>query len=185
MSLGDNFDNVLQAARVGAEWAWVELYRDLSPSVLRYIRAHGAKEPEDVLGEVFVGVVRSLASFNGNESAFRAWVFRSARNAIIDSWRRNSRQPIVFMSDDMIIDTGSADSAEAEVMQRLAYDKVMRVLSKLTEHQREVVFLRVLVGLSVEEVAQVVGKSSGSVKALQVRGLAALRREISREAVSK
>lgn len=75
MSLGVNFPSVLDAARTGAEWAWTAIYRDLSPAVLRYLRARGAREPEDVLGEVFLQVVRSISHFSGEEHDFRAWVF--------------------------------------------------------------------------------------------------------------
>lgn len=185
MPLGPNFDSVLQAARVGADWAWTRIYRDLSPSVLRYLKAQGAKEPEDLLGEVFVSIVRSLSTFAGTETEFRAWVFTCARNRLIDSWRRDGRRPVEYVPDEQLAAAGQAESAESEAMRRLAYERVQATLSRLSVYQREVIFLRVVVGLSIEEVAQVLGRSSGSVKSLQSRGLATLRREISREAVSK
>jgi RNA polymerase sigma-70 factor (ECF subfamily) len=183
--LGPNFESCLQAARVGADWAWTQIYRDLSPSVLRYLRAQGAKEPEDLLGDVFVCVVKSLPTFDGGEPEFRSWVFKCARNSLIDSWRRAGRRPVVYVPDELLGSAGQADSAEAEAMRRLAYERVRATLGKLSRHQCEVIFLRVVAGLSIEEVAHVLGRSSGSVKSLQSRGLAALRREISREAVSK
>lgn len=185
MPLGPNFESVLQAARVGADWAWAQIYRDLSPSVLRYLRAQGAKEPEDLLGEVFVCIVRSLPGFTGDESDFRAWTFTCARNCLIDAWRRDGRRPLEYVPDEILMSAAESDSAEAEVMRRLAYKRVVATLATLTSHQREIIFLRIVVGLSIDEVARVLGRSSGSVKSLQSRGLAALRREISREAVSK
>lgn len=183
MPIGSNFENVVQAARVGADWAWVVIYRDLSPSVLRYLQARGAKEPEDLLGEVFVAVVRSLPSFEGTESEFRAWVFRIARNSLIDSWRRSGRRPIEYLPDELLVSAGEAESAESAAMRRLAYERVSANLRKLSDRQREVIFLRIVVGLSIQEVAHVLGRSPGSVQSLQSRGLAALRREMSRKAV--
>lgn len=185
MPLGPNFETVIQAARVGADWAWTQIYRDLSPSVLRYLRARGAKEPEDLLGEVFVSVVRALPTFEGGETEFRAWVFKCARNSFIDSWRREGRRPVEYVPDELLANVGQAESAESEAMRRHSYERVRAILGGLSDYQREVIFLRVIVGLSIEEVACVLGRSCGSVKSLQSRGLAALRREISREAVSK
>jgi RNA polymerase sigma-70 factor (ECF subfamily) len=185
MPLGSNFETVLQAARVGADWAWAQIYRDLSPSVLRYLQAQRAKEPEDLLGEVFVCVVRSLPTFEGGEADFRAWVFKCARNCLVDSWRRDGRRPVEYVSEELLTGIGQAESAEAEVVRRVAYERVRVTLGRLSDRQRDVIFLRVIVGLSIEEVACVLGRSCGSVKSLQSRGLARLRREMSREAVSK
>jgi RNA polymerase sigma factor (sigma-70 family) len=185
VALGSNFEGVLQAARLGADWAWTQIYRDLSPSVLRYLRAQGAKEPEDLLGDVFLCIVRAIATFEGTEPEFRAWVFKCSRNALIDSWRREGRRPVEYVPSELLVGAGEADSAEAEAMRRLAYDRVQATLGTLSRHQREVIFLRVVAGLSIDEVAIVLGRSPGSVKSLQSRGLATLRREISREAVSK
>jgi len=71
----EDYASVIQAALSGAEWAWTALYRDLAPRILRYLRAHGAREPEDVLGEVFVLIVRNLPRFEGGGREFRAWAF--------------------------------------------------------------------------------------------------------------
>jgi RNA polymerase sigma-70 factor (ECF subfamily) len=185
MSLGPNFETVLQAARLGADWAWTQIYRDLSPSVLRYLRAHGAREPEDLLGEVFLSVVRALPTFGGAEQDFRAWVFKCARNVLIDAWRREGRRPVEYVPDELLADAGQAESAEGEAMRRLAFERTRVALNRLSEHQREVIFLRVIVGMSIDEVAKVLDRSSGSVKSLQSRGIATLRREFLRKPVSK
>jgi DNA-directed RNA polymerase specialized sigma24 family protein len=77
--LGTQFPEVLAAARTGAEWAWISIYRDLSPVVLGYLRARRATEPEDLLGEVFLQVARDLPAFDGSERDFRAWAFVRSR----------------------------------------------------------------------------------------------------------
>jgi RNA polymerase sigma factor (sigma-70 family) len=183
VALGEDFERVLRAARLGEEWAWAAIYRDLSPFVLRYLKAHGACEPEDLLGEVFVGVVRKVGAFDGREADFRAWVFTIARNRLTDEWRRRRRDPCQpVIADDLEDLRGSA--AEEDVSERDAIRHVVSVIERLSTDQRDVLFLRIVAGLTVEEVARVVAKSPGAVKALQVRGLEAIRREISREAVS-
>lgn len=184
MTIGPDFDTVLQAARVGAEWAWTSLYRDMSPPVLRYLRAHGVRSAEDLLGDTFVQVVRGLPGFSGGEPQFRAWVFAVARNRMLDEFRREKRRPVEYVGPDDLHALDVAPSAEDEAMRRIAHDRVRLTLSHLTRDQRDVVFLRVIAGLSIEEVAQVLGKNGGAVKSLQMRGLAAIRREISGEAVS-
>lgn len=184
MTIGPNFLTVLQAARLGAEWAWTELYRDLSPRVLRYLRAHGAFEAEDLLGEVFVSVVRKIAEFDGGEEQFRAWVFTIARNRLFDQARVSARRPVDYVAPELLHDCADVDDAEVAVMRRLANDRVAATLARLTPDQRDVIFLRVIAGLPIEEVASVLGKQPGAVKSLQRRGLDAIRREISGEAVS-
>ena len=80
------------AAQLGAEWAWTALYRDLVPSVRGYVRARGAAEPDDVVGEVFLQVVRDLGRFDGGEREFRTWLFTIAHHRLLDARRRAVRR---------------------------------------------------------------------------------------------
>lgn len=184
MAIGDGFPPVLEAARLGAEWAWTVIYKDLSPVVLRYLRAHGAREPEDLLGEVFVQVVRKLPGFLGGEQEFRAWIFTIARNRLIDEWRRLRKDPVLCAPDEQLLKVAPTGDAEEDAMRRLSDQRVRSVIEGLSSDQRDVLFLRTFARLTIEEVARVVGKRPGAVKALQARGLAAIRRGISKEAVT-
>jgi len=177
---GADFAQVLAAARYGAEWAWTAVYRELSPVVLRYLRAHGAREPEDLLGDVFVQVVRKFGDFTGDERGFRAWVFTIARNRLADEWRRDSSRPLDYVPDEKL--TGCAShvgNAEDDAMRMLAEQQVGSIIRRLSPDQRDVLFLRLLAGFTIDETARVVGKKPGAVKALQARGIAAIRKEIS------
>lgn len=174
-----DYRSAIEGARLGAEWAWTLLYRDVSPAVLRYLRAHGAREPEDLLGDVFVQVVRALSGFQGGQREFHAWVFTIARNRLTDDWRRRGRKPDAVPIDELPArDSHSTGDAEDEVMRRLADQRVYSIIARLSEQQRDVVFLRVFGRLTVVEVAQVLGKSPGAIKALQTRAFAAIRREV-------
>jgi RNA polymerase sigma-70 factor (ECF subfamily) len=179
-----DYESIIQAARTGAEWAWTAIYRDLAPGVLRYLRAHGAREPEDVMGEVFVLVVRNLPGFGGGGREFRAWVFTIARNRLVDEWRHGQRRPVESAPDDVLTGRSPIGDSEDESMRRLADEQVLGVVGRLSRQQRDVLFLRMFAGFTIEETASVLGKTSGSVKSLQSRALAAIRREMSKGAVS-
>jgi RNA polymerase sigma factor (sigma-70 family) len=170
------FAGVLEAAREGAEWAWSRLYHDLSGPVLGYLRTRGAAEPEDLLGEVFVQVARNAAAFEGDYGAFRSWVFTVAHHRIVDERRYRARRPV---DPGEIPDTtcGPADT-ETEALAGLATEQVVTMLATLTPEQRDVLLLRIVGDLSVEEVARIVGRRPGAVKALQRRGLDSLRRTL-------
>jgi RNA polymerase sigma-70 factor (ECF subfamily) len=176
----NTFPQTLAAARAGADWAWARLYGELAPALLGYARGRGASDAEDVIGEVFLQVVRDLDRFEGGESAFRGWVFAIAHHRLLDAQRRGARRPVVLLADT---DTGlaTAPASEDETLARLAEREVRRVIEQLPSDQRDVVLLRVLGDLTVEQTAAVIGKSPGAVKALQRRGLEAVQRSITNE----
>jgi len=181
LTLDSNFTSVLDAARAGAEWAWTALYRDLAPVVLGYLRAHGAHEPEDVTSEVFLAMVRGLESFEGDETGLRSWVFVIAHRRLLDERRAKTRRPVDPVPTEALdVPEGCV---EDEAIRRLSTAGVRELFSGLSTDQRDVLLLRIVAGLTVEEVAEVVGKRPGAVKALQRRGIAALNRSISKEAI--
>ena len=185
MVLGRGFEGVLGAARVGAGWAWELLVRDLTGSLTGFFRVRGAPDPEDLVGEVFLDVARGVHTFEGNESGFRSWVFTIAHRRLVDDRRRRGRRredpvPVLPLGVD-----GLVASAEEDALERVGADEVWHLLAALTADQRDVLVLRVLSGLTLEETATVVGKPVSAVKALQRRALGALRRELRRRGVSR
>lgn len=179
MSLGESFPAVLAASRAGAQWAWTALYKDLAPLVLGYLRSRGASEPEDLTGEVFLQVARDLARFSGGEAEFRSWTLVIAHHRLLDERRYRDRHPADPSAEETIAARAATGNVEEEAMGNLATERVRRHLERLTDGQREVLMLRIIAGLTVDEVAKVVGKKPNSVKALQRRGLAALEQAIS------
>ncbi|MGH2740224.1 MAG: RNA polymerase sigma factor [Actinomycetota bacterium] len=176
--LGQRFASILEAARRGEDSAWAEIYRDLAPSVLGYLRARGAREPEDLVGEVFIDLVRDLSRFQGGERDFRAWVFAVARNNHIDDVRKRGRRPVEPVAEEELEATGPVGNAEEQALDAIAIGDVRQALARLTPDQREVLALRVFGDLTVAEVARIVRKREGAVKALQRRALAAILREL-------
>ena len=177
MRTGLPFDDVLAAAQAGAAWAFEVLYRDLSPAVTGYLRLHGAAEPDDLASETFIGVFTGLAGFSGDEDALRAWVFTIAHRRLVDDWRRRSRRPQVT-DDPGDLGVVVGGDAEDDALARVGAETVHRLCGGLPADQRSVLLLRILADLTVEQVAEVLGRSVGSVKALQRRGLRTLRAQL-------
>ena len=178
----ERFITLLAAAREGSEAAWQELYTGLAPVLLGYLRANAAPDPEDVLSEVFLQVARDVPRFDGDERGFRSWVFTIAHHRLIDARRHSARRP-VDLSPDPPEPGGWAEDAADEALARIGTDEVKRVLEALSPEQRSVLLLRVVGDLSIEDVAKAMGKRTGAVKALQRRGLAAVKRELGRRGV--
>ena len=167
-----SFDSVLFAARAGAEWAWARIYADLAPPVAGYLRAHGAADPEDLLGEVFLQVVRGLDRFSGSEPAFRAWVFTIAHRRLVDDLRRRARRPAVPVEPATLSDAaGPGGDVVEEAFAGLDAEQVRAAIDELPPDQRAVLLLRILGDLTIEQIAEAVGKRPGAVKALQRRAL--------------
>jgi RNA polymerase sigma-70 factor (ECF subfamily) len=103
---------------------------------------------------------------------------------LLDDVRRSQRRPLDPASDDVLEDHLPASDAEEDALRSLEAHRVKALVGKLSPDQRTVLLLRILGDLSIEEVARAAGKTPGAVKALQRRGLAAIRREISKEEVS-
>ncbi|HEV3475536.1 MAG TPA: sigma-70 family RNA polymerase sigma factor [Actinomycetota bacterium] len=177
----------LAAAAAGEPWALEAIYEEFAPSVLGYLRAQSAAEPEDLGSEVFVAVVRGLSHFRGDERDFRSWVFSITHRRLMDERRRLARrrdEPADPADMTRRLAHVAAGDVEEEALGQLGQDRAIRAVAALTPDQRDVVLLRVLADLSVEETAEILGKRKGAVKTLQRRALRALAERFQREAVS-
>jgi RNA polymerase sigma factor (sigma-70 family) len=184
MRTADRFEQLLAGARTGAEPAWRELYDELTPSVHGYLRARGASDPEDLTGEVMLHVVRDLRSFDGDWSGFRAWVMTIAHHRLVDDARSRSRRPADLVAEPP---EPRPDNGGGEIhaqMTRLDLARTTELLSELPEAQRTVLLLRIVADLTIDEVAQVIGRRSGAVKQLQRRALLAVKKRLEREEAS-
>jgi len=180
----ESLESVIGAAREGSEWAWSAIYGQLAPVLLGYIRAQGSIEAEDVLGEVFAQAVRDLPKFAGDASSFRSWMFVIAHHRLLDERRGKARRPTEPATNETLeMSAPQGGDVETEALTNLASGRVKELIGRLSQPQRSVLLLRILGGLSIDETAVVVGKRPGAVKALQRRGLATLRKEISDKAI--
>jgi len=177
------FAHLLAAAQAGQPEALSELWSRFSGGVAGFARARGAADPDEITNDVFLAVFTNLADFTGDVGGFKALLFTIARRRVIDDLRRRERQlPSTpwRLFDDQRTDEGPEDKAIA----REAYLDLLGHINRLTDDQRDVVLLRLVGELSIEEVATTLGKSPGSVKSLQRRGLDAVRRRWSSSAAT-
>ncbi|HEX6395636.1 MAG TPA: sigma-70 family RNA polymerase sigma factor [Acidimicrobiales bacterium] len=169
---GDDFPIVLHAAQLGEEWAFSALYRGLNPQLLRYFASRVPDQSEDLAAETWIGAARNLSTFDGGEHAFRAWLFTIAHRRLVQHWRDAARRPPAEPTAE--VDAGHTDpgGVESQAVESLtAQHAAGLIASALTQDQAEVVLLRILGGLGVDEVAGIVGKRAGAVRGLQHKAL--------------
>jgi len=177
-------DEILGAAQLGEAWAWTRLYEEVAPALLGYFRVRGSRNVEDLVGETFVQLARNLPRFDGDASSFRSWVFMIAHHRLANERRRFMRKPEA-LTDEPIGEVSKSRSAEDEALATLETSDAMGMLDGLTPDQRNVIALRFIADLSVDETAKILNASSGAVKQLTRRALQRLRREIFEEAVTR
>ena len=176
MPVPDVDPQVLRAAQVGAGWAFERIYRQLSPVVHGYLRAQGAEDPEGTVNDVFLRAFRRIGDFTGAPPAFRSWLFTIAHHLLVDQRRFASRRPRPVALDR--VPEGVGGNSEDEAVRHLTMSRLVAQLELLTVEQRDVLLLRFVADLSIDEIAAAQGRSVGSVKALQHRAIETVRRRV-------
>lgn len=172
-------DLAIERAQTGDGRGFDALFRTFGAPVAGYLRARGVSDPDGLANDVLLRAFKTIHTFRGDSERFRAWLFTIAHNTAIDDARRRRRR-VSEMPIERAPEALGGD-VEADVIARLAHQRVHALLSTLSADQRDVLVLRVVADLSVAETAAVLGKGYEAVKALQRRGLSALRRAISSE----
>jgi RNA polymerase sigma-70 factor, ECF subfamily len=169
------FERVLSAARAGEGWALAELFRDLHPRVLRYLRTVSPDEAEDLTSDTWLDVVRAIERFRGGEADLRALAFSIARTRVAESRDAAARRLLdeERMSQVTVTNDGSASEPEdLEVtLAGLDTESALAKILALPMDEAEIVLLRVLGGLSVTEIARTLDASQRKVRTLQRRAL--------------
>jgi RNA polymerase sigma-70 factor (ECF subfamily) len=171
MDARSSFDDTLEAARRGEEWAVALLWRDLNPRLLRFMRARHFDDHEDVASDTWLRVSQGLDRFAGNEAQFRAWFFSIAYSTSVDAIRRAARRPSVATNDTVLAERAASDDTAADVLERIDTDRALALVAQLPSAQADVVLLRVVAGLDTDEVGRIIGKRPGAVRVLQHRAL--------------
>jgi len=152
------------------------LYRRHADAVFRYVyyRVGDREVAEDLVGEVFVRALEGLPAYQDTGTPFEAWLYRIAHARVVDYYRRQKVRRAAPLDESL------ASSEEPDLSQLAAQrDDVRRVwnaVRHLTDDQQQVISLRFIAGYSTAEVASVMGKTEGAIRALQHRALASLRR---------
>ncbi len=174
----DPDEALIRDARNGDGMAVAELYRRHASLVLGYMRANGNRDAEDATADVFLSIIRGLKSFEGDGAAFRRWMMTIAHHRMIDGRRRATRRSVECNYDEHVVELDAARSS-INLSSMTVDEELVRALRTITPEQREVIGLRFIADLSLQDVAAVTGRTETAIKALQRRGLAALRRAMS------
>lgn len=150
------------------------VYRSYASQVLGYLTARGVEDPEATMQDVFLAVLPRIESISGGVSGLRTFIFSVAHARMVDDHRRQSRTPL-NQPFEPELDPRKSGSAEADAMLLVSPAEVLELLAVLGEDQKEVLTLRIIGDLTVEQVAEIMGKSAGAVKQLQRRALDRLR----------
>jgi RNA polymerase sigma-70 factor (ECF subfamily) len=169
--IGRDFAVLLAAAQEGNEAAFSRLWRDGNPALLRYLRVIAPQVAEDAAAETWLQVVRGLAGFCGDEQAWRAWLFTTARRRAIDQARRRSRRPEKALEEALPGRWPASPDAADLAIERISTRSALALVARLPPHQAEVILLRVVAGLDTQTVARLVGRSPGAVRVAAHRGL--------------
>jgi RNA polymerase sigma-70 factor (ECF subfamily) len=169
----DLTDAVVEEAREGDAAALATIYESVSPRILAYLRSHGSQDAEGLTQEVFMQLLPRIRRITGGASGVRALAFTIAHSRLVDEFRRRSRA--TELPYEAELDARTTEPAEIEALDNVTAQRARSLLASLSDDQRSVIMLRILGDLSLDDTAQILGKSVGAVKQLQRRGLLALR----------
>jgi len=169
--VGDDFARVLADAQGGSEDQFAVLWRDANPALLRYLRVLAPENAEDIAAETWVHVVRGLQRFIGDEAAWRAWLFTTARRRLIDQVRLRKRHPAEPLEEISPAEVPSTPDTAQIALDNLATEDALALLKHLPPLQADVIMLRVVAGLDTDAVAAILGKSPGNIRVMAHRGL--------------
>jgi RNA polymerase sigma-70 factor (ECF subfamily) len=181
VALGEQFPDVLNAARSGAPWALERLYREFHPPVLAFLRARAPADAEDLASEVFIAVAEGLGRFEGDEDGFRSWLFTITYRQVGQLRRRMGRRRTEPFPVEEVGERVPPGDAERDAMAAISTHEALELISTLPPAQGEVLLLRVVADLAVDDVAKIVGKRPTAVRALQHRAVVGLARRAARQ----
>jgi len=165
---------LVRRSQDGDQEAFTCLYDAYMERIYRYIYFRVADEQvaEDITSQVFLKVWEKLDTYQAGSSPFVAWLYRIARNTVIDNYR--TRKVSIPLENVSPADISHDDGVDEKLDMQLKSEQLRQGMKELTEEQQEVLVLRFIAELSTEEIAQQLGKQPGAIRALQMRALQGL-----------
>jgi len=167
--------SLVRRAQEHDQMALTQIYEENFDKIYRYIvlKIGEKTEAEDMTQQVFLSAFKSISSFRWKGTPFSAWLYRIAHNQIVDYLRKKSKRPTVPLDESLA--SGSSNPG-MEVEQKLDNERLVLATKQLTRAQQEVISLRFAGELPVAQVARLMGKSEGAIKALQHSAIVSLRK---------
>ncbi len=171
-------ESLVRRAQQRDQQAFAQLYEQYFDKIYRYLvlRIGNKMEAEDLTQQVFLNALKSISAFRWKGIPFSAWLFRIAHNLAVDCLRKRTRNGFTESAESW--DVVSDSNPQIEVERKLDIERVVVACQRLTEAQREVISLRFTSDLPIAEVAKIMGKSEGAIKALQHSAIVALRKTL-------
>ena len=157
--------------------AFAELYEAYFDKIYRYIvmKIGDRTEAEDMTQQVFLKAMKSLPDYKRTNAPFSAWLYRIAHNQTVDHFRKSGRHQSCELTEE-ITPSDPSENPERQTELKMDLEHLVAAAKKLTKAQRDVITLRFTSDLPIAEVARIMGKSEGAVKALQHSAVASLKR---------
>ena len=164
----------IKRAKAGHQHAFAQLYEKYVAAIYGFIftRVDGGMVAEDLTSQVFLKAWENIGRFQEHGGSFRAWLFRIARNTIIDHYR--TTRPCACLDLLLPNEPDPDGNVEAYFEVQVEEEELVEAIAQLTDEQRRAICLKFLEGRPNHEVARAMGKQTGAVRALQMRGLQTL-----------
>jgi RNA polymerase sigma-70 factor (ECF subfamily) len=177
MPLPNERQLVLQA-QAGNSEAFGQLYDAYMERIYRfvYFRVEDQQTAEDITSQVFLKAWSNLDRFQFSRTPYLAWLYTIAHNAVIDHYR--TRKVTTALDDVQLSQPDHSDAVESEIDMTAEMQSVKVALQTLTDDQQKVLTLKFIEGMSNNEIARLLGKREGAIRALQMRGLQALAKQL-------
>jgi len=173
-----NEENLVRRAQQHDQAALTQIYEENFDKIYRYVvlKIGDRTEAEDITQQVFINALKSISSYRWKGTPFSAWLFRIAHNQIVDYLRRKSKRVTVPLGESLA--SSNCDPGQI-AEQKMSIEELVLATKGLTKAQQEVISLRFAGELAISQVARIMGKSEGAIKALQHSAVASLRKTLS------
>jgi len=173
-----NEESIVWRAKQHDQMALTQLYEENFDKIYRYIvlKIGEKTEAEDMTQQVFLNAFKNISSYKYKGLPFSSWLYRIAHNQIVDYFRKKSKRGTVPLDESLVV--GDSDPRQ-EAERSLDVADLARATKRLTKAQQEVISLRFAGEFSIAQVARIMGKSEGAIKALQHSAIVSLRRVLS------
>ncbi len=170
-------NKLVEEATKGSLKAFERIYNLFVEGIYKYIyfKVGNPFDAEELTGQVFLKAFEKIKDYQITEKPFTAWLYKIAHNVVIDLFRERRKYILDEFEKAESIKEAKVEPEEI-VVNNLTLESLYEALMNLTEEQREVIILRFIERLTASEVAKIMGKTEGGVRALQRRGLATLSR---------
>ena len=171
-------ESLVRRAQQRDQVALTQIYEENFDKIYRYIvlKIGDRAEAEDMTQQVFLNALKSISSYKWKGMPFSAWLFRIAHNQVVDHYRRKARSSFVPLDENI---ASGYDNPGRDAERKMEIEEMNRATGQLTKPQQEVISLRFAGELSIAEVARMMRKSEGAIKALQHAAIISLRKIMS------